>query len=1187
MLRQRFSVVVALGLVGASSVARAQDIDLTYTQPPVVMLAIDTSGSMQFRGTGIIRDDRASPAVKCELSGSDKSREIVLKEVLTGTFNGYSLNVTSNNNNSGSNVADCTVGNHSPSYTSQASDGLLDSYRERLRFAFSTFDNNTGINNTSSGGDWSYPGTSSPAGSDGMFSKLCSGRDSTTACGSCSCPGGSGAAGCVRIVADPLGANASFTRSYCKGNVGIRSLSGAPCSGSSAGCLISAGASGSNIATQNDSIQTRVLAIASSGNTPLAGMLKDIRYWFDNHPDVKVDAGSSTFLKCRKNFTILMTDGIPNSGCGYSAATEGRPERCQAISLASACTTDLDCPLLPLGEWKCVSGQCRSVHLINGEVNQGPAYQAGKLLNPPSGGVSSIVHVVGFEFPSALTCSDNSHCPAGQTGTVTQTCKTTPPSLPSSTGKRCACNSDIDCDVGESCEPVPDDPNFKTCRLGSVIRSIATAGGGKALFANDPTSLRSAINEIFASLVPESTSRTRVSSTSAVAPIVDLPSQFPQPNKAALFIFQSAFTIPSTSVHWKGFLQRVSIGNKGTASSPVIGPLDQVPGVRGTVRFDELLNTQPDPVDDQGTAYTRKIYFDRNGSPVEFTRTNVAPSELGVSTTTERNNIVDFVRGEVGSARANNRLGAIYHSSPTILEPPILDLPIPSYQKYKQHPTLRQRPPMLFVGSNLGLLHAFNAMTGKEEWAFIPRALMGTLKQQLTGFTYGVDSTPVARDIQFSSIGQETDQYGNWRGVVVFGLGQGGTAIVALDVTTPLHTTASAPFSILWQFDQTKTVPANRLGHLYASPTVGTVFLDDTASGLPFQERAVAIIPGGGTPSGGTAGQGEDLWVIDLPTGNLIRRLPGVAGSGGMNATCAVLDDFPGSFLTRGFCGDNQGNLARINLSDPVAANWVIEPQWFEMGASGNKLPIFNAPALANRKNGNLMIIVGNGDQNDLADQADTAISFIEEEPVRDSGGAVTSYTATERKRLDLTAGEKLTGSPVVYNNVAYWATFVPDLTAACTFGRTRLWGVKFDEFVGTGPTAAFIPKLSSKCLSDGTFGTETDPTVTVEKCLAPIGSVSFGFDLVRTPSVVVNSSGAGVDTAGGSAAFGTSPTGTTMGGGLKLVFQTGTATLGAQSSLRDPELTPPGSQRVQVGALGVPDSQTRARIISWGRVTP
>ena len=1159
------SLGLALVLLGTATTARAQEIDLTYTQPPVVMLAIDTSGSMQWSGERIQRDDRASPAITCALSNTEKSREAVVKEVLTGTFSGYKLTATTANTNSGTNKVDCNVGAYKVTSTSQAADGLLDLYRERLRFAYSTYDNNTAMTNSSSSGDWSYPGTTSPAPQDGHLTKSC-----TSACSSCGCPGGATATGCVNY---PAGGAYGFTRSFCYGNVGIKSLTGAPCSGN--GCLLSCGPVGSDITAQNDAIQTQILANVSSGNTPIAGMLKDIRWWFDNHPDVKIDSASSNYMRCRKNFVLLVTDGLPNSGCGYSNASATRPEIC---FLNGSCTRDTDCPSNTISgarEWHCIANTCESILLS--EVDQGAAQRAADLYNPSGGRLSVPVHVVGFDFPAAITCTSASDCLNGQTCTT----------VPGQEIKRCSCADDTQCYPGESCEV--DATGLQVCRIGGAVRDIAAAGGGQALFANDPTSLRTAINQIFSQIIPESTSRTRVTSTSAVAPLTELPSNFPQTNASALYLFQSAFTVPATSVHWKGYLQRVSIGNIGTANSPIIGPITQATGLHGTVRFDDLLNVQPRPTDDQGTAYDRKIYTYKGGAIVAFTTTNITPTDLGVATTALRDTIVNFVRGEVGSARFNNRLGAIYHASPVILEPPILDLALPSYQTFKQDTTIRQRPPIVFVGSNLGLLHAFNAKTAKEEWAFIPPALLLTLKNQTSGFTYGVDATPVARDIQMTTLNASSDSKANWRSVVVAPMGQGASAVVALDVTTPVYSASNdPPFKFLWQFDQTSSVPTNKLGVPFGSPTVGTVFLNDNANLYPFQERAVVLLPGGKTPSGGTAGQGEDVWVLDLATGKVLRRFPGYSGSGGMTGTCAALDDFPGTFITRVFCGDASGRLMRINMADSTLAAWSSEASWYDLFGSlaGTRAAIYSAPALANRKNGDLVVLFGNGDPNDLENNTETRLAFVEELPTVDStSGLTTGFTAKELKLQVLTNGEKLTGSPVIYNSVAYWATFVPDTSTQCSFGRTRLWGVQFDQFTPVGSTAnpltdAFIPKLDSLCGPDATIDTSDDVQGITAACLLPTGTVSFGFDVVRSPAVTVTPTGGSGSTGGMSASS------TTTGGSLKLVFQTGTGQISSTSKLRDPELTPPGNQKIQVGAINVPSAQGTVRTISWGKVT-
>jgi hypothetical protein len=916
-------------------------------------------------------------------------------------------------------------------------------------------------------------------------------------------------------------------------------------------------------------------------------MLKDIRWWFDNHPDVKVTASSSNFVKCRKYYTLLLTDGAPNLSCGYSDASKNRPEICFRFG---SCTTDADCPAPSGGkprEWFCVanaSGNRACQHVSYNEPDMSAAAQrAADLFNPPGGGKSVTVHVIGFNLPSAITCNGPSDCPLGQT------CTAHP-----SGGSRCSCATDANCEVGETCTDVS---GFRQCMLGGAIESIAAAGGGQAFLATDPETLRTSLNQIFSAVVPETTARTRPTSTSAVAPLSQLPSRFPQPQAEGLFLFQGAFRVPSASPYWRGFLQRTSIGNKGTADSPIIGPIEHAPGRHGTVFFDELLNTQPNPVDDQGVSYTRKIYTWKNGQVVEFTRANIAPADLGVATSTQRDQVVDFIRGEVGTAMATQRLGAVYHSSPVVLEPPVQDLPLTSYRIYQADARIRERPPMVFVGSNLGMLHAFNGQTGKEEWAFIPPILLQTLKNQLLGFTFGVDATPSARDIQLTTLNETSDPLRNWRAVVTFGLGNGGQAYVALDVTDPVwRADNNPPFKFLWQFDNTVAPSSAKLGTPYGSPEVGTVFLDDPGSGYPFQERAIAILPGGKKPVGQGIGgnQGESIWVLDLATGAVLKRFDGTPGGGGMTGSCAAVDDFPGSFITRAFCGDNRGQISRIDLASPLIANWSVSENpncatgkcWYDLyqgSVGGVQQPIFLAPTLAFRANGNLMVIVGNGDPYDLQSLDSTRLGFIEEVPSFDSGGNLTGFSAQPRKIQIFQGGEKITSSPVVANGIAYFATFIPDVSETCSFGRSRLWGVDFDDFDSTGTCTSpdsgspcFIGKLESKCGPDRVIDTGDDAPGTTTFCTLSEGSVTFGFDIVRTPSATtfasVGQSGAPAPGEGG-------------GSGLKLVFQTGASVVTETSNLRDPELTPPGAQKINVGSIVLPDVYSRVRTLSWARV--
>ena len=73
----------------------------------------------------------------------------------------------------------------------------------------------------------------------------------------------------------------------------------------------------------------------------------------------------------------------------------------------------------------------------------------------------------------------------------------------------------------------------------------------------------------------------------------------------------------------------------------------------------------------------------------------------------------------------------------------------------------QNRRSVVYAGSNSGLLHAFNAETGQEEWAFLPPVLIGKLPTLInsaldgrvggdkggSNAIFGVDGSPVVHDV--------------------------------------------------------------------------------------------------------------------------------------------------------------------------------------------------------------------------------------------------------------------------------------------------------------------------------------------------------------------------------------------------------------------------------------------------------
>jgi len=107
----------------------------------------------------------------------------------------------------------------------------------------------------------------------------------------------------------------------------------------------------------------------------------------------------------------------------------------------------------------------------------------------------------------------------------------------------------------------------------------------------------------------------------------------------------------------------------------------------------------------------------------------------------------------------------------------------------------KDRTPILYVGGNDGMLHGFSATDGKELIAYVPRGVVGGLKD-LTDkdykHRYYVDGSPMTGDIKDGT---------TWKTLLVGTLGAGGKGYFVLDVTNP--TTAAAPSGSAPAFTET------------------------------------------------------------------------------------------------------------------------------------------------------------------------------------------------------------------------------------------------------------------------------------------------------------------------------------------------------------------------------------------------
>jgi type IV pilus assembly protein PilY1 len=282
------------------------------------------------------------------------------------------------------------------------------------------------------------------------------------------------------------------------------------------------------------------------------------------------------------------------------------------------------------------------------------------------------------------------------------------------------------------------------------------------------------------------------------------------------------------------------------------------------------------------------------------------------------------------------------------------------------------RPPTVYVGSNNGMLHAFNAETGRERFAFVPNTLIRNYR--LTQYTQhdgplvpGVDEKPVVTDAFIN---------GAWRTVLVGALRLGGRGVFALDITDPDNPQA------LWEFSNLDPGAGGTdcaAGARFCS-SLGYTYESANITRLPYDDRWVALVSSGYFPTdtldpasqSPKAGQ-TSLLVIDLATGQLIREIRTstapqfTAGTRTFGLSQAIVYDIGSDQIGDvAIAGDLAGNLWRFDLSATDPADWSVDLMFQSYGSGGaaavGDQPIASAPVvMRDRARRTAMFVFGTG----------------------------------------------------------------------------------------------------------------------------------------------------------------------------------------------------------------------------------
>lgn len=360
-------------------------------------------------------------------------------------------------------------------------------------------------------------------------------------------------------------------------------------------------------------------------------------------------------------------------------------------------------------------------------------------------------------------------------------------------------------------------------------------------------------------------------------------------------VYQGSFN----ATNWSGDLAAYAVTASGVSQNPQWRAADTIPSeaTRRIVyrsRFDNIGR-----------------YFNQAGMVA------VDRSKFG-NTFAERNAMVRYLRGErvleiqnggtLRNRATNTVLGDISHSSPAYVND----------------------SGTVFIGSNDGMLHAFNASTGVERFAYIPSSAMPETNDASSGIRalsqviyndqhqYFVDG-----DIAVSNRNQL-----NNKNYLVGTLGRGGKGLFALDVTDPDN---FSPAESLWESVGYGSGADIDMGHVMGRPVIGRM-----------ENGTWAVIVGNGYNSRASAADSRAvLFIYDLATGSLIRKIDtGAAGDNGL-ATPGVYDSDNNGRIDTIYSGDLKGNVWKFNVSDTATpANW---------GVAFSGLPMFTAVDAANK----------------------------------------------------------------------------------------------------------------------------------------------------------------------------------------------------------------------------------------------
>lgn len=452
---------------------------------------------------------------------------------------------------------------------------------------------------------------------------------------------------------------------------------------------------------------------------------------------------------------------------------------------------------------------------------------------------------------------------------------------------------------------------------------------------------------------------------------------------------------------------------------------------------------------------------------------NIAPYVSPVAIDSLGSDRLDYLRGdrrkEISSATPLGLfrprdivLGDIVNSGLVYMGAPSGSVTSAGYNTF--YDTNKTRKPVIFVNANDGMLHAFYDTNGKEAFAYIPGFVAGQLNripsQDYSHFSID-DSTPTV---------SEAYAGGQWRSVLVSGVGGGGQGVFALDVTNPETFTKD---NVLWEFTE-RDHPA--MGNVIGTPQI--VKLRTTDAGVtPVVYKWYAVVASGvnnyaadgyahatGDPSLflldlsfnplNSSGwvEGSNFWRIEIPqtSATIATEIPTPIAKGLVGFT--TVKNYQTGAVDSLYAGDMQGNVWKLDFTlkgtsslTTVATDNLTKFNWkvgtnktffIAKDGAGMRQPITGEPAVVNAFSGSKLVSFGTGKYLEAPDTSAPTSMTNSFYTLLDNNDAITGRSVLQQ-------GSVATDGTVTVPSFVYGTP--PDSSSPLKMG----WYVDFDKSIG------------------------------------------------------------------------------------------------------------------------------------------